>query len=49
MCCASRKRSQMLRSDHIYSENHADVVVDVLGKLGLDGDDHVRLRHLELS
>jgi len=49
MCYASRKHSQVLRRGHIYSERHADVVVDVLGKLELDGDDRVRLRHLELS
>jgi len=49
MCCASHKRSQALRSDHIYSKKHADAVVTVLEKHGLDGDDHLRLRHHELG
>jgi len=49
MYCTSRKRSQALRRDHIYSEKLADAVVDVLETLGLDGDDRLRLRHLDLA
>ena len=43
------EHSQALHRDHIYSEKLADAVIDVLQKLGLDGDDHLRLRHLELN
>jgi len=43
-----RKRSQALRTTLIYFGKHTDVVVYVLETLGLDGEDHVRLRQLEL-
>ena len=48
--CAARPASVLKRFAEItFILKHADAVIDVLENHGLDGDDHLHLRHLELG